>query len=99
MVVALTILSDLSLEIGTLPIWTFLLLSLFLSYLMASRLIFPSPDWYAPTKLFYLFYLIVGVVLIYFSSVFTTLLVIYLGGLLVSISRQVLMPSNPSRAE
>jgi CDP-diacylglycerol--serine O-phosphatidyltransferase len=94
MVIALTVLSDLTLDSYSLPNWTFLLLSLFLSYVMVSRLVFPPPSWYAPSKISYLIYLLLGIILIYFTSVFTMLLVIYLGGLIVSISKQILLPST-----
>jgi CDP-diacylglycerol--serine O-phosphatidyltransferase len=89
----LAVLSDLSIDTYALPVWTFALLSLLISYLMVSRLVFPSPGWYAPTRRFYLFYLLLGVVLAYVSSIFTMLLVIYLGGLAVSISRQFFLIS------
>ena len=89
MVIALAVLSDLSSETYTLPVWTYLLLSVILSYLMVSKLVFPSPSWYVPTKRSYLIYLFLGAVLAYFSSIFTTLLVIYLGGLTISIGRQI----------
>ena len=93
---ALAVLSDLSIDTYALPVWTFVLLSLLISYLMVSKLIFPSPGWYAPTRLFYLFYLLLGAVLVYVSSIFTMLLVIYLGGLAVSISRQFFLISFKS---
>ena len=98
MVIALTVLSDLTLDFSSLPTWTFLLLSLFLSFVMVSRLVFPPPSWYAPSKISYLFYLLLGIILVYFSSVFTMLLVIYLGGLIVSISKQILNPSISSNS-
>jgi CDP-diacylglycerol--serine O-phosphatidyltransferase len=89
MVIALAVLSDLSAENFNIPLWIYSLLSLFLSYLMVSKLVFPGPSWYAPTKRSYLIYLTLGAILTYFSSIFTTLLVIYLGGLTFSIGHQI----------
>ena len=93
LVLTLAVLSDLSIDTYALPVWTFALLSLLISYLMVSNFVFPSPGWYAPTRRFYLFYLLLGAVLAYVSSIFTMLLVIYLGGLAVTISRQYFLIS------
>jgi CDP-diacylglycerol--serine O-phosphatidyltransferase len=86
----LAVLSDLSTESYNLPVWIYLLLSLFLSFLMVSKLILPSFGWYAPPRKYLFLYVILGFSLAYFSSIFTVLLVFYLGGLVVSISRLVL---------
>lgn len=84
MVVTLAVLSDMSIGSNSLSVWKFVLLSLLLSYLMASKLIF---QWKKPTKLKLFVYLILGIGLVYVSSPFTMLFVIYLGDLAYSISR------------
>jgi len=83
----LAVLSDLSYKANSLPIWTYALLSLFLSFLMASKLIL---QWEKPRRRTTLIYMVLGGGLLYISSFFTTVLVLYLGSLTVSIGKFLL---------
>ena len=87
----LAVLSDITLESYDIPVWIYLLISLFVSFLMVSKLVLPTLSYYAPSRKFLVVYLVLGMILSYFSSIFTVLLVFYLGGLTISVSRQVLV--------
>lgn len=82
LITALSVLADLSQESGSLPEWVFALLSAFLSYLMVSKMVLA---WYRPAKSTLIGYLVLGGGLLFFSSFFTVLLVLYLSSLAVSI--------------
>ncbi len=88
-ILSLTVLSDLSYVNYSLPLGIYIMLLLILSYLMVSKLHFPSTPWYLPSKKFLLIYCIIGVVLILFSSIFASILIISLGSLAITISRNI----------
>ena len=96
MILTMTVLADLSLEYTTIPAWVFALLSFFLSCLMISKLIFSSPTREMLRFELVLAYMVIGIVLLYFSSIFVMLLVMYLVGLTVSVARQLF--SLPTRS-
>jgi len=89
-ILSLTVLSDLSYANYSLPLGIYIILLLILSYLMVSKLRFPLTPWYLPSKKFILIYCIIGVGLIPFSSIFASILIISLGNLAISTSRNYL---------
>lgn len=91
LVLSLVVLSDISIAAYSLPIWIFALLSLFLSYLMISNMLF---RWHQPSKLKFLLYLLLGAGLVHVSSPFTVLLILYLCDLAFSISRSIFIFSE-----
>lgn len=86
---SLTVLSDLFYVNYSLPLGIYIILLLVLSYLMISKLRIPSFPWYPPSKKFLLIYCIICVGLLPFSSVFASILIISLGSLAISISRNI----------
>ncbi|MEE8356762.1 MAG: hypothetical protein V3R33_05585, partial [Anaerolineales bacterium] len=88
-ILSLTVLSDLFYVDYSLPLGIYIILSLILSYLMISKMRFPTSPWYLPSKKFILIYCIIGLGLIPFSSIFASILIISLGSLAISISRNV----------
>ncbi len=86
-ILSLTVLSDLSLANYSLPLGIYIILILLLSYLMISKFRFPYSPWYLPSRKFILIYCIIGVGLIPFSSIFASILIISLGNLAISTSR------------
>ncbi len=88
-ILSLTVLSDLFYVNYSLPLGIYIILLLILSYLMISKLRFPTSPWYLPSKKFILIYCIIGVGLIPFSSIFASILIISLGSLAISIIRNV----------
>lgn len=88
-ILSLTVLSDLFYVDYFLPLGIYIILILILSYLMISKLRFPTSPWYLPSRKFLLIYCIIGVGLIPFSSFFASILIISLGSLAISISRNL----------
>jgi CDP-diacylglycerol--serine O-phosphatidyltransferase len=88
-ILSLTVLSDLFYVDYSLPLGIYIILLLILSYLMISKMRFPISPWYLPSKKFILIYFIIGIGLIPFSSIFASILIISLGSLAISISRNV----------
>ncbi|MCJ7735255.1 MAG: CDP-diacylglycerol--serine O-phosphatidyltransferase [Anaerolineales bacterium] len=97
-ILTLAVLSDLSSINHSLSLGVYLILLLVLSYLMISKLKFPSPTWFFPSKRFFLLYLTIGAVLVAFSSFFTSILVLCLGSLAASISRNIYLLFQHSQA-
>jgi len=89
-ILSLTVLSDLFYVNYSLPLGIYIILLLVLSYLMISKLRIPSFPLYPPSKKFLLIYCIIGVGLLPFSSIFASMLIISLGSLAISISRNIL---------
>lgn len=84
LITTLFVLADLSIKSGSIPIWIFALLSVFVSYLMVSKIVLV---WHTPTKSTFIAYAALGGGLLFFSSFYSMLLVLYLGGLVISISK------------
>ena len=96
-ILSLTVLSDLSYNINSLPLSIYILLILVLSYLMISKLKFPSPSWFIPKKILFVVYFALGATLVLFSSFFTSLLILCLGIIAASVSRYLyLLMCQPS---
>lgn len=88
---SLSVLSDLSYPNYSLPIGVYVVLLLALSYLMASRICFPSILWLFPSKIHFAVLLLIGLLTLLFLSPFTLLLIFCLGSLAVSIGRSLYM--------
>lgn len=88
-ILTLAVLSDLSNTFSSLALGSYTTLLLILSYMMVSKLKLPSLIWLFPSKRFVLIYLILGTVLFFFSSFFTSVLIFFLGGLAASICRKL----------
>ena len=86
---SLAVLSDLSYPNYSLPNGVYVVLLLALSYLMASRICFPSMLWFFPTKLHLAVLILLGLLMLLFVSPFTFLLIFCLGSLAVSIGRSL----------
>ena len=96
-ILSLTVLSDLSYNTNSLPLGIYILLILVLSYLMISKLKFPSLSWFVPKKVLFVVYFALGATLVLFSSFFTSLLVLSLGIIAASVSRYLyLLMCQPS---
>ena len=89
-ILSLTVLSDLSLADYSLPLGIYIILLLILSYLMISKIRFPFSPLYIPSRKFFYIYCIIGVGLIPFGSIFASILIISLGNLAISTSRNYL---------
>jgi CDP-diacylglycerol--serine O-phosphatidyltransferase len=85
----LAVLSDLSNPNASLAQGSYTSLLLILSYLMISKLEFPSMTWLFPSKILIILYLVIGSIIFYFSSLFTAMSVFFLGGLAASIIRKL----------
>jgi CDP-diacylglycerol--serine O-phosphatidyltransferase len=88
-ILTLAVLSDISNPHSSLAQGSYTILLLILSYLMISKLKFPSLTWLFPSKLFILFYLVIGTVVYIFSSLFTAAMIFFLVGLAASIIRKL----------
>jgi len=88
-ILTLAVLSDLSNPHASLAQGSYTILLLILSYLMISKLKFPSLTWLFPSKRIVLLYLIIGTIVFYFSSLFTAVMIFFLGGLAASIVRKL----------
>ncbi|NQS92146.1 MAG: CDP-diacylglycerol--serine O-phosphatidyltransferase [Chloroflexi bacterium] len=97
-ILTLAVLSDLSSINYSLALSVYIILLLVLSYLMISKLKFPSLTWLIPSKKFLVLYITIGAVLATFSSLFTSILVLCLGGLAASISRKIYLMFQQSQA-
>ncbi len=86
---SLAVLSDLSYPNYSLPNGVYVVLLLALSYLMASRICFPSILWFFSTKLHLAVLILLGLLTLLFVSPFTFLLIFCLGSLAVSIGRSL----------
>jgi CDP-diacylglycerol--serine O-phosphatidyltransferase len=85
----LAVLSDLFNPHSSLAQGSYTALILILSYLMISKLQFPSMAWLFPAKWTPFLYIIIGVVVFYFSSLFTAFMIFFLVGLAASIIREL----------
>jgi CDP-diacylglycerol--serine O-phosphatidyltransferase len=88
-ILTLAVLSDLSNPHASLAQGSYTILLLILSYLMISKLEFPSMSWLFPTKTIFIFYLILGTIIFFFSSLFTAVMIFFLGGLAASIIKRL----------
>jgi CDP-diacylglycerol--serine O-phosphatidyltransferase len=88
-ILSLAVLSDLSNPHASLAQGSYTILFLILSYLMISKLEFPSMTWLFPTKTIFILYLILGILIFFFSSLFTSVMIFFLGGLAASIIRRL----------
>jgi len=86
---SLAVLSDLSYPNYSLPNGVYVVLLLALSYLMASRICFPSILRIFPSKIHFAVILLIGLLMLLFVSPFTFLLIFCLGSLAVSIGRSL----------
>lgn len=86
---SLAVLSDLSYSTYSLPNSVYIVLLLALSYLMASKICLPSILWFFPSKIHFAVYLLIGLLMLFFVSPFTSLLIFCLGSLVVSIGRSL----------
>jgi len=86
---SLAVLSDLSYPNYSLPDGVYVVLLLALSYLMASRICFPSILWLFPSKIHFAVLLLIGLLTLLFLSPFTFLLIFCLGSLAVSLGRSL----------
>jgi len=89
-ILSLTVLSDLSIADYSLPLGIYIILLLILSYLMISKIRFPSSSGYLPSRKFFYIYCIICVGLIPFCSIFASILIVSLGNLAISTSRNYL---------
>ena len=86
---SLAVLSDLSYPNYSLPNGVYIVLLLALSYLMASRICFPSILWIFPTRLHFAVILLIGLLMMLLVSPFTSLLIFCLGSLAASMGRSL----------
>lgn len=83
----LAVLSDHSFDKFTISIWLYIGLILFLSFLMASKITFPSITWFFPSRRRTLIMLMIGALFLFFFPPTTTLLIFCLGILFISVGR------------
>ncbi len=89
--ITLAVLSDLSRADYFLPVWIYLMLFVVLSYLMVSRIKFPTFSWYFPFKWIYGLYILLILGLFLCTSFYTMILVICLGSVAASIFRHFVL--------
>jgi len=88
-ILSLAVLSDLSNPHASLARGSYAVLLLILSYLMISKLKLSALTWLFPSKRIIIIYIILGTILYFFSSIFTSILVFFLFGLAASISKKI----------
>ncbi len=88
-IIALMILSDLSHPENQMSLWVIFLLVLVLSFLMVSKVRFPSITWFVPYQGIYVLYLIAAVALSYVFSIFTMAWILWLCILAASVIRNL----------
>ncbi|NOQ39396.1 MAG: CDP-diacylglycerol--serine O-phosphatidyltransferase [Anaerolineales bacterium] len=95
---SMAVLSDLSYTNYSLPNGVYVVLLLVLSYLMASRICFPSMLWLFTSRLHIAVLLLLGFLTLLFVSPFTSLLIFCLSSLAVSICRSLYIRNSPGSA-
>jgi len=88
-ILTLAVLSDLSNPHSSLAQGSYTILFLILSYLMVSKLKFPSLTWLFPSRIIILLYLAIGIAVYLYSSLFTAVMIFFLAGLAASIIRKL----------
>ncbi len=88
-ILCLAVLSDLSNPNASLAQGSYYILFLILSYLMISKLNLPSLTWLLSSRRIVVVYLILAIVLYFFSSIFTSILALFLIGLAAMITKKI----------
>jgi len=91
LIIALMVLSDISQPDYSYPIGIMIFLVLVLSYLMVSKMKFPPFSWFVPHPAIYGVYLVIAVILTLVFSIFTAAWILWLGILVVYISRYLFL--------